>query len=400
MPWKTTSSMSERVQLVCEYLNGTGGSITDLARSYEISRKTAHKWLARHQAGSWDALKDLPRAPHRHPNAIGSQIVDKVLELRAARPLWGAPKLRQKLLEKYGPERCPAESTVSEILRRHGLARITRRPPHATPTQPLRHAQAPNEVWTIDLKGEFSMGDARRCSPLTLCDAFSRYFLVCQGYAQPPAFHSVQSSLIKAFQKFGLPEAIRSDNGTPFACCGLGGLTQLSVWWVRLGIRLERIEPGHPEQNGRHERAHRTLKEATACPPRENLATQQEAFDKFLSEYNEDRPHEALRQKTPAQVYAPSRRVYCERLPDPRGYPSDWPKRRVNQLGLIKWQGESIRITQALAYQDIGLKPVGEGLWAIHFEHLELGLYNERTGKVKPLPRLKDPKPIQEDFAI
>jgi len=244
------------------------------------------------------------------------------------------------------------------------------------------------------------MGDARRCSPLTLCNAFSRYFLVCQGDAQPPAFHSVQSSLIKAFQKFGLPEAIRSDNGTPFASCGLGGLTQLSVWWVRLGIRLERIEPGHPEQNGRHERAHRTLKEATACPPRENLAAQQEALDKFLREYNEDRPHEALRQKTPAQVYAPSQRAYCERLPDPSGYPSDWPKRRVNQLGLIKWQGESIRITQALACQDIGLKPVGEGLWAIHFEHLELGLYNERTGKVKPLPRLIDPQPIQEDFAI
>jgi putative transposase len=173
--------------------------------------------------GFLDGLKDLSRAPHRHPNAVGPEIIDEVLALRANRPLWGAPKLRQKLLEKYGRERCPAESTVSEILRRHGLARITRRPHHATPTQPLRHAQGPNEVWTIDLKGEFSMGDARRCSPLTLCDAFSRYFLVCQGYAQPPAFHSVQSSLIKAFQKFGLPEPSAATMGHLLRAAGWVG---------------------------------------------------------------------------------------------------------------------------------------------------------------------------------
>jgi putative transposase len=278
---------------------------------------------------------------------------------------------------------------------------MVRRAHHATPTRdPLRHAQAPNDVWTIDLKGEFSMGDTLRCSPLTVCDAFSRYFLICQGYAQPPAFASVQASLIKAFKEFGLPGAIRSDNGTPFACCGLGGLTQLSVWWVRLGIRLERIEPGQPEQNGRHERAHRTLKEATAHPPRQNLPAQQQAFDEFLREYNEERPHEALSQKTPAQVYARSARAYPARLPEPREYPGDWPRRRVSGSGAISYRGQAIRVTQALWNEDVGLKPVGDGLWAVYFEHLELGLYDERLGKVRPHPRLADPKPIQEDYTI
>jgi transposase InsO family protein len=401
MPWKTSSAMSERVQLICEHINGVGLSITDLARSYEVSRKTVYKWLAKYEAGSWDGLKDSSRAAHHHPNAVSEQIINKVLELRAQHPLWGAPKLRQKLLEIYGGERCPAESTVGQILKRHGLARLLRRPHHATPSrEPLRHAQAPNEVWTIDLKGEFSLGDAMRCSPLTVCDAFSRYFLLCQAYARPPAFDSVQSSLIRLFKEFGMPDAMRSDNGTPFASCGLGGLTQLSVWWVRLGIRLERIEPGHPEQNGRHERAHRTLKEATAQPARENLPAQQQAFDEFLREYNQDRPHEALRQKTPASVYIPSRRVYTARLPDPREYPPGWPKRRVSANGDISYRGQSIRINQALWNQHVGLKPVGEGLWAVYFEHLEMGIYDEREGKIKPLPRLRDPKPIHEDYTI
>ena len=197
-----------------------------------------------------------------------------------------------------------------------------------------------------------------------------------------------------------MPEAIRSDNGTPFACCGLAGLTPLSVWWVRLGIRLERIEPGHPEQNGRHERAHRTLKEATATPPRPTLPAQQESFNEFQKEYNFERPHEALRQQTPSYVYRSSGRAFPARLPDALGYPSDWPTRRVNKHGMIKYRGELIRITQALWNQDVGLKPVGERLWAIYFERLQVGLYDERAGKVRPIPRLADPKPVQEDYTI
>jgi len=392
--------MSERVQMICEHINGMGGSVSDLALVYGVSRKTAHKWIKRYEAGSWEALRDGSRARRTHPNAVSPEVVKKVLEWRERKPLWGAPKLRQKLLEIY-PEGCPAESTVSAILKRHGLTRILSRARHATPTRdPLRHAQAPNEVWTIDVKGDFEMGDRVRCWPLTLCDAYSRYFLLCQAYVHPPGFKSTQRAMERIFQELGMPAAIRSDNGTPFASCGLGGLTQLSAWWVRLGIRLERIEPGHPEQNGRHERAHRTLKEATARPPRADFKAQQEAFNEFQREYNFERPHEALGQKTPAHIYTASPRTYPPKLPEQQGYPRDWQRRRVSSAGQISHCGQKFRINDALANQDVGLKPVGEGLWAVYFEHLQIGLYDERQGHVKALPRLADPKTIEEDYAI
>jgi putative transposase len=392
--------MSERVRMICERMNGAEGSVVDLALAYGVSRKTAHKWIKRYEAGSWEALQDRSRARHHQVNAISAEVVEKVLELRRRRPLWGAPKIRQKLLE-MDAERCPAESTVSAILKRHGLTRILNRVRHATPTRdPLRHAQSPNDVWTIDVKGDFEMGDGVRCWPLTLCDACSRYFLLCQGYVHAPGFKSTQRAMELIFQECGLPTAIRSDNGTPFASCGLGGLSQLSAWWVRLGIRLERIEPGHPEQNGRHERVHRTLKEATARPPRAHFKAQQDAFDGFRKEYNFERPHEGLGQKTPAQIYTASPRIYPAKLPEQRGYPRDWHTRRVSSAGQVSHYGQKFRINDALANQDVGFKPVGDGLWAIYFEHLEIGLYDERHGHVKALPRLADPKPIQEDYAI
>lgn len=392
--------MSERVQMMCERVNGVRETVSDLALAYGVSRKTAYKWIKRYEAGSWEALRDRSRARHSHANAVGQEVERAILDLRQRRPLWGAPKIRQKLLEKY-KERCPAESTVSAILKRHGLTRILGRARHATPTSdPLRHAQAANEVWTIDVKGDFEMGDRVRCWPLTLCDAYSRYFLLCQAYVHAPGFKSTQRALERIFQEVGMPAAIRSDNGTPFASCGLGGLSQLSAWWVRLGIRLERIEPGHPEQNGRHERAHRTLKEATARPPRADFHAQQEAFNEFQKEYNFERPHEALSQKTPAQIYTPSPRAYPAKLPEQQGYPRDWQTRRVSSAGQISHFGQKFRVNDALANQNVGLKPVGDGLWAIYFEHLEIGLYDERIGRVKALSRLNDRKPIPEDYVI
>ena len=245
-------------------------------------------------------------------------------------------------------------------------------------------------MWSADFKGWFRTGDGDKCTPLTVSDGYSRYLLCCQGLGESTGMVSVKPLLIETFRQHGLPEALRTDNGTPFASTGLGGLTLLSVWWVRLGIKLERIEPAHPQQNGRHERMHRTLKEATANPPKASLRAQQKAFDEFRKEYNEERPHEALEQKPPATVYQPSLRPYPERLPDQRGYPDDWEKRMVRKGGQVKWKGKDLAMSQALWGQEIGLKPVEDGIWAVYFEDLELGLFDERQGRVKPWPRLRN----------
>ena len=255
-------------------------------------------------------------------------------------------------------------------------------------------------MWTVDLKGDFSLGDGVRCYPLTVCDAYSRYFLGIEAYGHHPRTQHVQEAFTVIFREYGLPAAIRSDNGTPFATAGLAGLSQLSVWWVRLGIRLERIEPGQPQQNGRHERAHRTLKEQTASPPAANLIAQQQAFARFAREFNWERPHEALDQQTPSTFYEPSTRPFPERIPEPLGYPRDWVRRRVSPCGRTKWQGVLVPITKALTGQHVGFKPVGDGLWEVYFEHLLLGTFDERRKSIKPVTRLHDPAPFQEDYAI
>ena len=392
--------MSERVKMVVEDLDGVRGSKADLARRYGVSRKTLYKWLQRFQGGSWDALKDRSRAPRFHPNALAPEVVEEILELKARHPFWGAPKLRQKLWEKYG-EYIPAESTVSALLKRRGLSSAQGRRRRATPsTKPLGHAEKPNDVWTVDFKGDFALGDGTRCYPLTVCDAYSRYFLGIEAYGHFPRAEQAQHAFAGIFREFGLPAAIRSDNGTPFASTGLGGLTQLSVWWVRLGIRIERIEPAHPEQNGRHERAHRTLKEQTASPSAENIAAQQAAFVRFAREFNCERPHEALGQKTPAAFYQPSPRPFPERLPEPVGYPSDWPRRQVSPCGRTKWNGVLVPLNLALRGQEIGFQPVGDGLWAVYFEHLRLGIFDERKNIIKPVARLHHPGAFADDYSI
>jgi transposase InsO family protein len=389
MAWNETCVMSERIKMISDYLSGDY-AISELAGAYGVSRKTVYKWISRHTAGGWLGLADQSRAPRFHPNAVAAEIEQLLLALKARRPLWGAPKLRQKLLEAVGAERCPAESTVSEILRRHGLSRVARRRRQAVPSQtPFADCQAANAVWCADFKGWFRTGDGNKCTPLTISDGYSRYLLRCQGLDGSTGWVTVQPLFIATFREYGLPDAMRTDNGSPFATTSLGGLSALAVWWLRLGIRLERIEPGQPQQNGRHERMHRTLKEATANPPQGNLRSQQAAFEKFRREYNEERPHEALGQRPPAEFYAPAEREYPERLPEQRGYPDDWEKRRVRKGGQIKWRGKDVRLSQALWGQEVGLKPVGDGEWAVYFESLELGTFEERTGRVRPVKRLQ-----------
>ena len=321
--------MSERIGLINDYESGDFG-ISELAQQYQVSRKTVYKWLERFEREGWKGLEDQSRAPEHHPNAVSERIERAVLELKARRPLWGAPKLRAKLLEKLAS--CPAESTISEILRRHGLSQRAKRRRQATPSQqPLGHCQECNQIWCADFKGWFRTSNGSKCTPLTISDAYSRYLLCCQSVERTVEELTVKPLFIQTFREYGMPQIMRTDNGTPFASTGLGGLSSLSVWWVRLGIRLERIEPGQPQQNGRHERMHRTLKEATAQPPQSSLRAQQKCFNRFRDEYNNERPHEALNQEPPASVYEPAPRQYPERLPGPCGYPDEWEKRIVRK---------------------------------------------------------------------
>jgi putative transposase len=376
MPWKETCVIKERTKMMGEYLSGEY-TLAELARRSGVSRKTVHKWVGRYERNPGQGLLDGSRAPHHHPNAVSPAMEAAILEWKARRPLWGAPKIHSKLKVYVD---YPAESTVSNVLRRHGLTRRVRRRARATPSAgPLHHAQGPNEVWCVDFKGWFRTGDGQRCDPLTISDAFSRYLLCCQAVNGSTGRVVVQPLFEMIFREYGLPVAIRSDNGSPFASVGLGGLSQLSVWWLRLGVRLERIAPGHPEQNGRHERLHRTLKEAVLRPPEWDGRRQQAAFDGFREEYNQDRPHEALNQQPPASVYEPSRRDFPARLLEPE-YPDDWLKRAVRSNGEIKWQGQKIYLSEALIGQWVGLEPAGEDRWAIHFMTEKLGYLEVRRG--------------------
>lgn len=387
--------MSERIQLIGDYLKGDEGP-SDLARKYGVTRTTVYKWLDRYKVGGFGALVDLSRAPHHHPNAVAPAIEQLFLEFKARWPLWGAPKLRQKLLEAVGPVHCPAESTLSAILKRHGLSRVGKTRRRAVPSQaPLGHCLEANRVWCADFKGWFRTGDGSKCTPLTISDGHSRYLLRCQGLGGTTGCVTVKPLFIATFREHGMPTAIRTDNGPPFATTALGGLSALSVWWVLLGIGLERIEPGKPQQNGRHERMHRTLKAATANPPRATLRAQQKAFDIFREEYNHERPHESLDMQVPARIYVPSLREYPQQHPRQQGYPDEWEKRMVRQHGQIKWKGRLINVARALRGKEIGLRAVADGKWAVYFESLELGVFDERTGRIKGAKRLNSNASIE-----
>ena len=383
MSWNTTDPKQQKGAFITD-LQAEEYSVADLARRYGISRKTAYKWIERFRTEGWGGLEERSRAPRHHPNAVGGEVETLILELKARWPKWGAPKLLVKLRERMSPQDCPSESSVSRILQRHGLVRPQgRRRPRAHGT-PLQDYTASNGIWCADFKGWFKTTDGTICTPLTITDGYSRYILRCQGLSEGTGTLVVQPIFESVMREYGVPIAIRTDNGTPFACAGLGGLTGLSIWWLRLGIRLERSRPGCPQDNGRHERMHRTLKCETASPPQANMAAQQRAFDAFRREYNEDRPHEALGGCTPSQIYVPSQRDFPERLPELE-YAPNWQTRQVRPSGQIKWKGRSIHVSHALAGERIGLEPVEDGLWMTYFATHPLGLFDERTGKIEPV---------------
>jgi len=380
LPWKATNSMDERAKLVHWYETGKY-TIKELAVLFEVSRKTVYKWLGRYEAAGLEGLTDHSRAPLRHPNAVPPAVVAAVVAAKRAHPTWGPVKL---LPPAEAPDDLaaawPAVSTRAALLDRYGLVQRRRHRRRAVPTAPpLTVAMAPNDVWCTDFKGWFRTGDGHRCDPSTVQDAYSRMLLGCDVVARPDAQH-VRPIFERLFRTFGLPLAIRSDNGPPYASVGVGGLTVLAVWWVKLGIRLERIAPGHPEQNGRLERLHRTLKAECCQPPAATLLRQQQRFDGWRPVYNTERPHAALGNVPPATLYTPSLRPFPTRLEDPQ-YAAATAVRRVRSNGQIRWQGGLVYVSEALVGEAVGLNETATG-WSVHFGPMDLGLVDPQGERV------------------
>ena len=368
MPWKATCPMDERMQFITAWLKGED-SMSGLCRRYGVSRKTGYKWCERYTAEGPAGLQERSHAPHRQARVVAFSAAQAILALRAIHPRWGPRKLRAWLEQRRGGT-WPASSTIGALLQRAGLT-VPRRSRRRTGAAGVcTAAGGANEVWAADFKGWFRTGNGRRCEPLTISDVYSRYLLRCQ--VVPASGVALVRPLFEAtFREFGLPRVIRTDNGAPFAAATTTGLSRLAVWWIRLGIRPERIEPGHPEQNAEHERMHRTLKLETATPPCGTPGAQQRAFDGFRRLYNEERPHEALNQQPPATWYTPSPRAYPER--PAVEYPETYIVRRAHPNGEIKWRGRRVLISQSLAGEPVGVEEIADGRWRVWFGPVELG---------------------------
>lgn len=372
MPWRKCSVMEERLRFVARLLEGEG--MSDVCRQFGISRKTGYKIWDRYRQEGLDALCDRSRRPVRYANQLPEQMERTIVETKRGKPHWGARKIRELLVRKLaGDVRIPARSTVHAVLDRHGLvsqARKRRRANKAEGTV-LSQAAAPNDLWCADFKGEFKTGNGRYCYPLTVTDQASRYLLLVEALEATKEVPVIEA-FVRLFKERGLPAAIRSDNGLPFASPnGLYNLSKLSVFWLRLSITIERIKPGHPQQNGRHERMHRTLKAETARPPGMNALQQQARFDDFVSEFNQERPHEALDMRTPAQAYAPSSTPY-EGLPEVE-YPFHDKDILVTACGRICMMRKKINVSTVLAGQRLGIREVDDGIWLVSFMHYDLG---------------------------
>jgi putative transposase len=378
MPWHETHVMDERMAFVVDWQRDEW-SFAALCRRYDISRKIGYKWIGRFEAEGLDGLKERSCAAHRHPNAITAAIVEAVVAVRMQRASWG-PKKIKAWLEAHRPGTAwPAQSTIAELLDRRGLVRRRRKRRHVPAHGgPLSAAVVANDVWGVDFKGWFRTGDGARCEPLSLSDLASRYVLRLQALERIDG-EQVWSILETAFFEFGLPRVMRSDNGPPFASTAAGGLSRLGVRLIKAGVTPERIAPGRPQQNGRHERMHRTLKDETASPPAATLRAQQQRFDVFRTTFNEERPHEALGQTPPAQHYDPPPRPYSGRLREP-GYEDDQAVRRVRSNGEIKWRGECLFISEALIGEPVGLREIADGGFQVSYGPVILGVIDrDRT---------------------
>jgi transposase InsO family protein len=383
MPWEGVTKMDQRVRFISEYLEGYF-PVAEICRQFNISRKTGYKWLIRYEKYGALGLEDHKRRPKRCPHKTESKIINSIKYHRMKHPTWG-PKKILAILEKCHPDwDNPAESTIAGILNREGLiAGPKRRIRRKHPGCPTTNATEPNEIWTTDYKGHFKMLNGKYCYPLTVCDMYSRYLFDCDGH-KSISRNKTKECFTILFKEYGLPERIRSDNGVPFASNAIGRVSSLSVWWIRLGIYPELIEPGQPQQNGKHERMHRTLKKETTIPPEKNMKEQQLRFDKFKKEYNQKRPHEALGMKTPSELYTPSKR----KMPSKLGlwdYPYHFKVRRVSRTGAIRWQNQRVPVTHTLVEEYIGFEEIDDGVYNVYYCDFLLGRFYEELGRVKDL---------------
>jgi transposase InsO family protein len=382
MPWKECSVMDERLRFVAQLLDGE--PMAQLCRAFGISRKTGYKIFTRYKEHGLEALTDRSRRPVRYANQLPPQVESLIVSLKRDKPHWGARKIRELLVRRLaGDVRIPAKSTIHAVLHRHGLVKEAGRPRHRATGTPLSTGAAPNDLWCADFKGEFKLGNGQYCYPLTVTDHASRFLLLCEALESTREDWAI-TAFEQLFQERGLPEAIRSDNGVPFASPNaLFNLSKLSVWWLRLGIAIERIKPGQPQQNGRHERMHLTLKQEATRPPGLNSLQQQARFDAFQQEFNTERPHEALAMKCPAEVYSASTRPY-NGLPDVR-YPFHDRDVLVTACGRICLHRKKINISTVLAGQRLGIKEVDEGIWIVSFMCYDLGYIDLEQRTLQPL---------------
>lgn len=384
MPWNETDAMDQRSKFVMAYLSDRF-EMAELCQLYGISRPTGYKWVERHRAEGIAGLQDRSRATRHCPHRMSSQVAQWLLAERRAHPRWGPRKLVRRY-QNVHLQAGPSRSAVADLLRREGLSqpRRPRRTRGPVGGRCVGVVEVANAVWTIDFKGQFRTGDGRWCYPLTVMDSASRYLLGCHG--EPRIAGSlVEPRMRRLFQHYGLPDAIHSDNGVPFAGPGKMGLSPLSVSWLKLGIELRRSRPGCPQDNGAHERMHRTLKAETTRPAATNLRAQQRRFHHFCLEYNQVRPHEALQDRTPSQLYTCSSRSYPARLQDPE-YPAHFEVRRVRTDGAIKWQGRLLFITMTLCSELVAMEEIDDGLWSVWFMAHLLGRIDRRTTKITYVP--------------
>lgn len=385
MPWRERSPMDERVQFISDYQRQLW-TMTEICDRYGISRKTGYKWIARYTATGAAGLAERSSRPQHSPQATAAPVAKAIVALRRQYPTWGGKKILSVLREREPTWALPAVSTANDILKRAGLVAARRR------RRPLGHVgyeatrlTVPNQVWTADFKGQFRTGDAQLCYPLTICDGYSRFVLRCDALRAPTTLDTMDR-FRRAFAEYGVPHRIRTDNGEPFAAASLGRLSRLSAWWIRLGIHPELIAPASPQQNGAHERMHRTLKAETTRPPARHRRAQQVRFRTFRRRYNFERPHEALGQQPPGRFYTASTRPLPAVL-EPLVYPGHWEVRRVHRPGVMSWHSRNIVISTVLIGEDIGLEPIDEGEWDLYFGPVRLGRFDERTRRIEPAGR-------------
>jgi transposase InsO family protein len=384
MPWNEVKPMNEKIRFIADYMNNYF-TVTELCERYNISRKTGYKWIQRFVQSGIDGLKDHSRRPIHSPNKTPDYMINEILALKSIHPSWGAKKLLWRADKDHPDWQLPSIGTTDRILKKNGLVKKRRKSmkryhygPHMSPIT------GPNDTWTTDFKGHFKTLDGIYCYPLTIADGHSRFILACEGFLSPSLIPTKQI-FKRIFEIYGLPNKIRSDNGTPFASVALGRLTRLSVWWIRLGIIPELIEPGCPQQNGIHERMHRTLKEDTVIPPAKNIKMQQLRFDHFVNEFNYERPHESLGMTPPADVYTPSLRPMPKKLPQIE-YPYHFEVRLVSDNGGIRWSDgrhrSRVGISTILNGQYVGLEEVDNGVWDVYFGPIWLGRLDEKIMRI------------------